>query len=296
MVKRDRPLADVPAMLYGSKPVDGGNFLFTDEEKSEFLEKEPKAAKYIRPFLGADELLYGFKRWCLWLKNITPEELRAMPQIRKRVDAVVEFRRNSKKRATVEMANYPTLFAEDRQPKSEYLALPEVSGEKRQYLPVSILSPTVIASNKLYKVEKADLYVVSILSSKMHFCWMAQTSGRLESRFQYSSSLTYNTFPWPRDLSDKQQESIESCGQGVLNARKQFPNASLADLYDPLSMPPALREAHTALDRAVDAAYGKKDFKSDAERVAFLFDLYQKYTTLLPAAEKPKRARSRKAH
>lgn len=333
LTKRDRPLADVPPMLYGSNPVDGGNFLFSDEEMKTFIEAEPDASKYIRQFMGADEFLYGVKRWCLWLKDVTPQDVRAMPSVKERIEAVRSMRMKSVKAATVKIADYPTRFGEDRQPTGDYLIVPEVSSERRAYLPVGFISKNVVSSNLNYNIQSASLYVFGVVSSAMHMAWVRYVAGRLKSDYRYSSQIVYNNFPWPElvasapsvrtersrpsagevevhakrpstsatdvayaqdERSAKLRAAIETGAQGVLDARKQFPDASLADLYDPVAMPPALRQAHAALDRAVDAAYGKKDFNSDAERVAFLFDLYQKYTSLLPAAAKPKRRHNRK--
>jgi len=281
--KRNEPLANVPQMRYGSKPVDGGHLLLTNEEKAELLDAEPNAKKYIKRFLGADEFLYNVDRWCLWLKDISPAELKAMPSVLKRVDAVQNMRLASAKEPTREMAAYPTLFAEDRQPNRDYIIVPEVSSERRQYLPIGFVSKSIISSNLNYTIPDATLFVFGSISSSMHMAWIRAVAGRLESRYRYSSQLVYNTFPWPSDPTDKQKVAIEEAAQVVLDARSAHPESSLADLYDPVAMPPDLRKAHQAMDKAVDAAYGKKTFASDAERVAFLFELYHKYTSLLPA-------------
>jgi hypothetical protein len=283
--KRDTPLADVPSMRYGSKPVDGGHLLLTNEARAELLNNEPKAERYIRQFLGADEFLYGVDRWCLWLKDISPADLKSMPHLLKRVEAVREVRLASTKEATREMAAYPTLFAEDRQPNSDYIIVPEVSSERRNYLPVGFVSKDVVSSNLNYTIPNATLFVFGVISSSMHMAWIRYVAGRLESRYRYSSQLVYNNFSWASDLAEKQREGIEQAAQGVLDARDAHPDSSLADLYDPIAMPPDLRKAHQALDKAVDSAYGKKTFSSDAERVAFLFELYHQYTSLLPKPE-----------
>ncbi len=306
--KRSTPLRNVSPMKYGSKPVDGGHFLFNKDEATEFLEREPQAKQLMRQFMGADELLYSIERYCLWLKNATPQQLR-LPSIKTRIEAVKRFRLASVKVATQKDAAFPSLFTEDRQPTSQYLALPEVSGEQRDYFPIAYLPEGVVASNKLYTIADATLYEFGILSSSMHFSWMSHTSGRLKSDFQYSASLTYNNYPWPdlpspqpspasgRGSEDKLREAIEAAAQGVLDARAAHPQSSLADLYDPLTMPPNLVKAHQKLDAAVDAAYakssGKKSYKNDAERVAFLFTLYQQYTSLLPI-DKPTRPKRRR--
>ncbi|MDA8423621.1 MAG: N-6 DNA methylase [Nitrospiraceae bacterium] len=292
--KRNEPLANVPQMRYGSKPVDGGHLLLTNEEKAEFLAAEPNAKKYIKRFLGADEFLYNIDRWCLWLKDISPAELKAMPSVLKRVDAVKSMRLASAKEPTREMAAYPTLFAEDRQPSRDYIIVPEVSSERRQYLPIGFVSKSIVSSNLNYTIPDATLFVFGVISSSMHMAWIRNVAGRLKSDFRYSSQLVYNTFPWPSGPTEKQKASIEKAAQGVLDARAAHPDASLADLYDPVAMPPDLRKAHQALDKAVDAAYGKKTFASDAERVAYLFELYHKYTSLLPAPEASKRRKKSK--
>lgn len=194
-----------------------------------------------------------------------------------------------------EFAEFPTLFTQDRQPDREYLAVPEVSSESRRFIPMAFLSPGYCASNKLQIVVGATNYHFGILSSTMHMAWVRAVAGRLKSDYSYSPAV-YNNFPWPSDPTDKQKAGIEEAAQGILDARAAHPEASLADLYDPVAMPPDLRRAHQALDKAVDAAYGKKSFGSDAERVAFLFELYHQYTSLLPSPEKPTKRRKKRVN
>ena len=272
--------------------MDGGNLLMSDAEKEALLAVEPKASKWIRPYLMGDEFINNIGRWCLWLVDIPPAELRAMPHVLKRVEGVRAMREASIKAATVALASTPTLFGEIRQPQSKrYLAIPKVSSERRQFIPIGYLDSEVICGDKIFFVDDASLFTFGVLTSTMHNAWMRQTCGRLESRYSYSNTIVYNNFPWPgfagEPLSDKHRTAIEQAAQSVLNARAQFANSSLADLYDPLTMPPALLKAHQKLDTAVDAAYqpsgGKKTYASDAERVAFLFELYQRITSLLPA-------------
>jgi len=184
----------------------------------------------------------------------------------------------------------PSEFQTDRQPKSDYLALPEVSSERRKFMPIAYLPVNVVASNLLYTIEGAGLYAFGLLCSSMHMAWVRTLSGRLESRYRYSAGIVYNNFPWPRP-SEKQRESIEAAAQAVLDARAVHPQASLADMYDPLTMPANLLKAHQALDKAVDAAYGYKGASTDAARVAFLFERYQAITSLLPAVEKTRKTR-----
>ncbi|OFV94685.1 MAG: hypothetical protein A3F68_11325 [Acidobacteria bacterium RIFCSPLOWO2_12_FULL_54_10] len=217
-----------------------------------------------------------------------------MPEVMKRVDAVRQQRLASSREATRGLAKVPTLFGEIRQPKRSYLAIPEVSSERRLYIPVAFLSAEIIASNKLYTISQADLFTFGILSSAMHMAWVRQVSGRLESRFQYSGKIVYNNFPFPEAPSEQQRAAVEAAAQAVLDARKQFPDATLADLYDPLTMPPALAKAHAALDRAVDRCYRSQPFENDRQRVEHLFSLYEKLTApLLPAVPQGRRKRQR---
>jgi hypothetical protein len=303
LIRRSTPICDVPEIGIGNKPIDDGNYLFTTEERDEFLKRESKAAKYFRRWLGADEFLNGYERWCLWLGNCPPAELRAMPEVLKRVEAVKQYRLASKSAPTRKLAETPTRFHVEFMPTKPYMVIPEVSSERRRYIPLGFLNPDTLASNKLRLLPQASLYHFGVLSSEMHMAWTRYTCGRLESRYQYSIHIVYNNFPWPdaltrpaATLSQKERElmeAIEAAAQTVLDARAQFPDATLADLYDPLTMPPALLKAHQKLDAAVDAAYGKKGFKNDAERVAFLFERYQALTSLLPKEENKKRAKKK---
>ncbi len=286
-------ISHVPEIVFGSMPNDGGHLLLSDEEKRELIEKEPAASRFLRPFIGSEELIHGIPRWCLWLVKASPQELRAMPEVMKRVEAVRQRRLKSTREATRKLAKVPTLFGEIRQPTRSYLAIPEVSSERRPYIPIAFLSGEIIASNKLYTVSQADLFIFGILSSAMHMAWVRQVSGRLESRFQYSGKVVYNNFSFPEAPTAKQRAAVEAAAQAVLDARKQFPDATLADLYDPLAMPPVLVKAHAALDRAVDLCYRPQPFESDRQRVEHLFALYEKLTApLLPAGRK-RRSRAR---
>jgi hypothetical protein len=280
-------------IVNGSIPADGGNLILEPADRDELIANEPEAARWIRPYLGAEGFINGTMRYCLWLKNCPPDALRRMPAVMARVKAVQAMRKESSKAATREKAHTATRFTEDRQPESgEYLALPRTSSENRAYIPIGYLSSEIIAANDLQLVPEAGLYEFGVLTSSMHMAWMRTTSGRLKSDIRYSVKYTYNNFPWPSGSScnaggtdapaDKTRQAIEAAAQAVLDARAQFPGASLADLYDPLTMPPALLKAHQKLDAAVDKAYGKTGFKSDAERVAFLFQRYQALTSLLP--------------
>ena len=307
--KRRTPICPVAELVNGSKPTDGGHLILSDDEKESFIKSEPDAKKWIHPFLGADEFINSTARWCLWLVDCPPNELRSMPEIMKRVQAVKAMRTVSSDPQTRMDAATPTLFQKIRQPQSNYLLIPSVSSERRTYVPIGFIAATVIVSNLVYSLPNATPFHFGILSSAMHNAWMRLTCGRLKSDYRYSNTIVYNNFPWP-DLTqnskpgqsvataDKLQAAIESAAQTVLDVRAKFQSgdqpATLADLYDPLTMPPELLKAHKKLDAAVDKAYetsgGKKSYKSDAERVAFLFELYQKYTSLLPS-EKPKSKR-----
>ncbi len=290
--RRSNPICVVPEIGIGNKPIDDGNYLFTTEERDAFIAKEPASAKWFRRWLGADEFLNGYERWCLWLGDCPPAELRAMQEAMKRVQAVKAFRLASKSAPTQKLAETPTRFHVEFMPLAPYMVIPEVSSERREYIPLGYLTPETLASNKLRLLPVAELWQFGVLQSSMHMAWTRYTGGRLKSDFQYSISIVYNNYPWPESPAEAQRQAIEAAAQGVLDVRAQFTGSSLADLYDPLTMPPALLKAHQKLDAAVDKAYeangGKKTYKSDAERVAFLFELYQRYTSLLPA-DKPKR-------
>ena len=306
--RRSSPICDVPHIGIGNKPIDDGNYLFTTAEKLAFIESEPASEKWFRRWLGADEFLNGYERWCLWLGDCPPAELRAMPEAMKRVQAVKASRLASKSPPTQKLAATPTRFHVEFMPSEPYMVIPEVSSERREYIPLGYLTPETLASNKLRLLPKAELWQFGILQSSMHMAWTRYTSGRLKSDFQYSISIVYNNFPWPEPPKNETKTAlsgvsiaytaIENAAKTVLDERAKHQTgdnpASLADLYDPLTMPPALLKAHQKLDAAVDKAYeasgGKKAYKSDAERVAFLFDQYQRMTSLLPAdGVKPKR-------
>jgi len=272
---RRKPLCNVPNMIFGSMANDGGHFLFTDEEKKVFLEKESNAEKWFRPFMGSDEFINNISRWCLWLKGISPMELQKLMFVRERVANVRKSRSESSREATRKLAEYPTLFGEIRQPDSDYLLVPSVSSENRVYIPIGFMQEDIIASNLVFVVPNATIYHFGILTSNVHMAWMRAVCGRLESRYRYSASIVYNNFPWPTP-TDKQRLLVESSAQGILDARALFPTESLATLYDPTLMPPELAKAHKSLDNAVKNAYGGKGFASEAARVADLMEKYRK--------------------
>lgn len=308
------PICAVPEMTYGSKPADGGNLILTEAERAELIANEPVAEQYIRPYIGSEELINGNGRYCLWLKEASPQHLRQMPRVMARIEAVRKMRLASTDQNTRNWAETPSEFQTDRQPISAYLALPEVSSERRKFMPIAYLTADIIASNLLYTIEGADVYEFGMLCSSMHMVWLRTLSGRLKSDYRYSASLVYNNFPWPDcrsgasprtsdngngteafAVSDRSYKNIESAAKAVLAARAAHPNASLADLYDPLTMPAILLKAHQVLDIAVDAAYGYKGAQTDAARVAFLFERYQAITSLLPSTAKAKTAKRKTA-
>jgi hypothetical protein len=276
-------------MSWGNKPTDGGHFILSPEEREALLAVEPAATRFVRRYMSGGDFINGDERYCLWLVDASPQDLKALPEVMKRVDAVRRSRLESKAASTREYAKFPTRFRQIAQPESDYLAIPEVSSERRAYIPIAFLSRDVICSNTVQFVPDATLFHFGILSSGMHMAWVRSVCGRMKSDYRYSNSIVYNNFPWP-EPSDKQRVAIEAAAKHVLDARAAHPDATLADLYDPLTMPPDLLRAHQTLDRAVDAAYAYKDAPTDAARVAFLFARYQALTSLLPAqTAKPRR-------
>jgi hypothetical protein len=277
LFKRSNPLCAVPHIAIGNKPIDGGQYLFTPEQRDDFLLLEPVAEAYFHRWIGADEFLNGFERWCLWLGDFTPAQLKAMPEAMKRVKAVQRARLASKSAATQKLASTPTRFHVENFPDAPYLVIPKVSSERRYYIPIGFEQPSTFASDLLNVMRGATLYHFGILSSLMHNAWMRTVCGRLKSDYRYSVGIVYNNFPWPLQPTDKQQRAVEAAAQAVLNARASFPDSSLAQLYDPLTMPPGLTKAHQVLDQQVDKTYGNFKFESEGARMSFLFQLYQKY-------------------
>ena len=285
-------------IVFGSMPNDGGHLLLSTQERDELLTKEPKAAPWIRRFLGADEFINQLDRWCLWLPDCPAAELKAMPEVMKRVRLVEAHRKASSRPATQALAERPHLFGEIRQPAGRYILLPAHSSERRSIIPIGFMPPEVIVGNANLCIPNAGLYEFGVLTSRMHMAWVSHVCGRLESRYRYTNQIVYNNFPWPDfPQSSKQnhatapvhpaQAAIKIAAQAVLDARALEVSATLADLYNP-PMPAALLKAHRALDAAVDAAYalngGKKNWKTDAERVAFLFKRYEALTNMSATA------------
>ncbi len=291
VASRATPICNVPKMTKGNQPTDNGNFILSAAEKDELIAKEPAAAQFIHPYLGSEEFINGNPRYCLWLKDASPVELKKCPTILQRLQNIREFRLKSTAKPTREKAETPQLFFFISQPDSSFLAIPEVSSERRKYIPIGHMDANTIVSNKLWIVPAAALYHFGVLTSAMHMAWMRQVTGRLKSDYQYSGSIVYNNFPWPEKITDARRLEIERLAQAVLDERAKHleKGATLADLYDPVTMPPALAKAHVALDRAVDRAYRSAPFDTERARVEHLFTLYQSLTTLFPA--KPKKIR-----
>lgn len=275
---RKSPICNVPEMNYGSMPIDEGHLILSDEERNLAILEEPFINIATKPYTGGDEFINNKKRWCLWLQDIEPSLIKKSKFILQRIEKTKQFRLNSNRAATNKLADNPTLFGEIRQPKTNYIIIPKVSSENRKYIPIGILQPSIITSGSALIIPNANFYNFGIITSKMHMSWMKFTCGRMKSDFQYSASIVYNNYPWPENPSDKQIKTIEEKAQQVLDVRASFPSSSLADLYNPLTMPPALVKAHNELDKAVDAAYSKQAFTSEAKRMEFLFELYEKYT------------------
>ncbi|MDQ5910770.1 MAG: hypothetical protein QG599_2867 [Pseudomonadota bacterium] len=291
--RREKPICDVPEINKGSEATDFGFLVLSPEERAELIKSEPQSEKWIRPFIGGDEYINNVERYCLWLQGIEPNEIKSMPNIMERVKKVQVARTASKKERTIEWAKFPMLFTENRQPQTSYLVVPKVSSERRFFIPIGFVSGDWIASGSVQVIPGATLYHFGILSSSMHMAWMRTTAGRMKSDYQYSNTIVYNNFPWPQTQTDQQKQAIENAAQAVLDTRAKFPNASLADLYDPLTMPPELTKAHRKLDAAVDAAYAKQKFTGDSDRVAFLFELYQQITSPLESRKATRRKQAK---
>jgi hypothetical protein len=272
-------------------PLDGGNLLLSNEEYKDFLVQEPSASQFIRPLVSAREFLNGDKRWCLWLEVASPADLRKMPLVLERVQKVRIFRETSIAPSTRKFASTPTLFR-DRQTPDTYILIPSTSSENRKYIPLGFFDKTTIANNSCHIIPNGSLYHFGVLMSEMHMAWVRYTCGRLKSDFRYSKNIVYNNYPWSEAPSEKQKLAVETAAQAVLDIRGQYPESSLADLYDTNTMPPTLIRAHQELDKAVDNCYRPQPFISDAKRIEYLFELYEKYTSGLFVTEKASKRRN----
>ncbi|MBI4566979.1 MAG: class I SAM-dependent DNA methyltransferase [Planctomycetes bacterium] len=271
---RRTPLCDVPPIVFGSMPNDGGRLLLDAEERADLIRREPRAARFLRRIVGSHEFLNGVERWCLWLVDASPEDLRGLPGVMERIEAVRRHRAASRREATRRLADTPALFGEIRQPRGRYLLIPSVSSERRRYVPLGFMPARTVASNLALLVPGANLYHFGVLQSAMHMAWMRAVCGRLESRYRYANEVVYNTFPWPDKPSSRAVAAVGRAASTVLAARKRFPRDTPADLYDPDVMPRPLLKAHQALDRCVDRCYRTKRFRDEAARVQHLFAVY----------------------
>lgn len=275
---RNKPLCDVPKIGIGNMPLDGGNYLFTVEEKDEFVKKEPLSQKWFRPWIGSHEFINRYFRYCLYLKECPPNELRHMPQCMERVNAVRDFRSSSQRASTKKLADFPLSFATSNIPDANYIVIPKVSSERRRYVPMGLLSPDILSSDLVFIIPDATLYHLGVLTSNVHMAWMRAVCGRLKSDYRYSKDVVYNNFPWPTP-TDEQKSRIEQTAQAILDARELYPDCSLADLYDEATMPPELRKAHQQNDKAVMQAYGFwGKLNSESACVAELMRMYQGLT------------------
>ena len=272
---RNKPLCSVPEIGIGNKPIDGGNYLFTEDEKNEFIAKEPLSEKWFRPWIGSQEFINRYYRYCLWLGDCPPNELRKMPECMKRVQAVKEYRMSSPSAGTRKLADKPTRFHVENMPDGTSILIPETSSENRRYIPMGFVSPDILCSNAVRLIPNADLYHFGVLTSNVHMAWTRTVCGRLKSDYRYSKDIVYNNFPWPNP-TEEQKTKIEQTAQAILDARALYPDCSLADLYDELTMPPELRRAHQANDKAVMQAYGFwGKLNSESACVAALMKMYK---------------------
>ena len=291
--KRTTPICSVPNIKFGNQPIDGGFLLLTEEERNIANKQDLNIPKYIRKYVGSIEFINNIPRYCLWLKDAEPNDLRKSDFISERLKSVKKFRESSTRKETRELANRPSQFAFVSHNESEYIIIPSVSSERRKYIPIGFMPSNIIASNLCLIIPNAKLFHFGLLTSEMHMTWVRNLCGRLKSDYRYSNSIVYNNYPWPENPSDKQIKTIEEKAQNVLDVRASFSTSSLADLYNPLTMPPTLVKAHNELDKAVDAAYSKQAFTSEAKRMEFLFELYEKYTADLFSKEKPRKKKGK---
>lgn len=291
--RQSKPICPVSPMVFGNMPNDNGNLLLDEAEKKKLIAEEPTVKKYIKRFLNAKEFLHNEPRYCLWLVNCPPNELKEMPLVLKRVAEVKKHRETSLRPTTRQLAMTPALFGEIRQSKSKYLLVPRVTSENRIYVPIGYVNSNVICGDRNFQIPNATLYEFGIFTSLMHMAWMRAVCGRMKSDYNYSNSIVYNNFHWPLKLTEKRKQIIGQKAQAVLDARAQFADSTLAELYNPLTMPPVLLKAHQALDKSVDVAYGRRKFNTEAARVALLFDLYAQYTSPLIHGKKGRKKKPR---
>uniref|UniRef100_UPI0038643E58 type IIL restriction-modification enzyme MmeI n=1 Tax=Methanobrevibacter sp. TaxID=66852 RepID=UPI0038643E58 len=272
--KRNKPLCNVPPMVLGSIPRDGGNLILSSKEKEELIQNEPLSKKYVKRLISTKEYLNNEKRYCLWLVDALPSDLKSMPTVLDRINKVKEFRLNSTREQTRKLAAYPSKFAEIRQPKTDYILIPLTTSENREYLPIGFVDKNIIANNSASFIESDDKFLFGVITSKMHMVWMEYVCGRLESRYRYSNTLVYNNFPFPHEVSEKEKNNVKKQVDNILNIRNFYSEETLADLYDPILMPDDLKKAHHELDILIDKLYRKKPFLDNNERMVFLLKEY----------------------
>ena len=282
--KKSNPISKVPQIFKGNQPTDGGFLILSEEEKNEYIKNEPNGQKFIKNLISGREFLNGINRYCFWIVD-SFNEIRNLPILQERIKQCKENRLRSSFADTRKLAERPYQFRDLKNPET-FIVIPATTSENRKYIPFAFLNKDYIPSNSVYIISDANLFHFGILMSQMHMSWVKTTCGRLKSDFRYSKDIVYNNYPWPENPSEKQIKTIEEKAQNVLDVRASFPASSLADLYSPLTMPPALVKAHNELDKAVDAAYSKQTFSSEAKRMEFLFELYEKYTAGLFVKEK----------
>ena len=277
-------------MLAGNKAIDGGNLIFTDEGKEGFLKLEPRSLRFFKKFIGSEEFINNKSRWCLWLVGVEPSVLREMPYVLERIQNVRSLREKSPDVQARQLSNFPSTFRDKHNPKSA-LIIPLVSSERRKYIPMGFIDEHTVPSNLCSFISNASLFLFGTLSSQMHMAWVKHICGRLESRFRYSNSIVYNNYPFPLSPTESQKKKVEEAAQLVLDTRTKYPNSSLADLYDPITMPPDLVRAHQALDKAVDLCYRAQAFGTELSRIEFLFGLYEQYAAPMFGGEEKKKKR-----
>jgi MmeI, DNA-methyltransferase domain/MmeI, target recognition domain/MmeI, N-terminal domain/MmeI, C-terminal domain/MmeI, helicase spacer domain len=275
---RSKPVCNVQEVVRGSETTDSGHFMLSEEEKDFLLKTYSKSSSFVRKFQGGGDVINNRIRWCLWLKDTPISDYRNIPLVMEKIKAVKDFRLSSKKERTRKWADFPTLFSEDRQPKTDFLVIPKVSSERRKYLPIAYLTPDTIINNTVSALANASVFYFGIITSLMHMTWLKHTCGRMKSDYIYSIQIVYNNYPFPKEPSGNNKIKVEEKAQKILDVRKEFPGSSLADLYDPLTMPPNLVKAHQELDKAVDLCYRPQTFNNETARIEFLFDLYKEYT------------------
>ncbi len=278
VMQHPHTIMDVPQLILGSMPKDGGGFIIEKDEYQHIKRHEPQSLKYIHRYMMGREFINNIERYCIWLVGANPAEYRKCPSIMRHIEIVRQYRLSSTAASTVKIADTPTLFAQVAQPSKDYVAIPKVSSCRRRYIPIGFLSKDIIAGDKLFIIPDAEKYHFGVLTSNVHNAWMRLVAGRLKSDYSYTSTMVYNTFPWPSPTAE-QKEKIEQTAQQILDARAKYPDASLADLYDELTMPVELRRAHQQNDRAVMEAYGfHVKTMTESQCVAELFKLYQELT------------------